>query len=84
MKYVSLYLSEMERFEDVEFNGGGIFFGSGSSDFLTSVKPYSGPCDDPTLTYSCFLIKSKLEYDIRTDSAFCGKVYRFRSAMLNR
>ena len=74
----------MEGFEDVEFYGGGIFFGSGSSDFFTSVKPYFRSWNDSTLTYSCFEIKSKLVYDIRTDSAFCGKVYRFSSAMLNR
>ena len=84
LKYVSLYLGEVERFEDVEFYGGGIFFGSGSFNFLTSVKPYSGACNDSTLTYSCFQNKSKLVYDIRTDSAFCGKVYRFLLAMLNR
>jgi len=30
----------VEGFEDVEFYGVGIFFGSGSSDFFTSVKPY--------------------------------------------
>ena len=74
----------MEGFDDVEFYGVGIFFGSGSSDFFTSVKPYFRAWNDSTLTYSCFENKSKLVYDIRTDSAFCGKLYRFLLAMSNR